>query len=152
MSVSRMEFTQNTAEWLGWLSRVRFLIITFILAISAFLSNSGLLHLSVPIFGTLIATWYMFSFLYAILAKWAPQARWQAPLEMVCDLLMITALVYVTGANESHFISLYLLAIIVASILFSRRGPFLTAGFSFILLGGMVELTYYGKLPPTALS
>jgi two-component system sensor histidine kinase PilS (NtrC family) len=147
-----MEFTQNTAEWLGWLSRVRFLIITFILAISAFLSNSGLLHLSVPIFGTLIATWYMFSFLYAILAKWAPQARWQAPLEMVCDLLMITALVYVTGANESHFISLYLLAIIVASILFSRRGPFLTAGFSFILLGGMVELTYYGKLPPTALS
>jgi len=152
MSVSRMEFTQNISEWMGWLSRVRFLVITFILAISVFLSNNGLLHLSATVFGTLIATWYMLSFLYAILAKWAPQARWQAPLEMVCDLLMITALVYVTGGNESHFISLYLLAIIVASILFSRRGPFLTAGFSFVLLGGIVELVYYGKLPRTALS
>src|SRR5579863_4967797 len=150
MSVSRMEFTQNTSEWLGWLSRVRFLVITFILVISVFLSNNGLLHLTATVFGTLIGTWYMLSFLYAILAKWVPFARWQAPLEMVCDLLMITSLVYITGSNESHFISLYLLAIIVASILFSRRGPFLTAGFSFILLAGMVELTYYGKLPPTA--
>ena len=76
-----MEFTQNISEWMGWLSRVRFLVITFILAISVFHSNNGLLHLSATVFGTLIATWYMLSFLYAILAKWAPQARWQAPLD-----------------------------------------------------------------------
>lgn len=147
-----MESTQNTSEWLGWLSRVRFLIITFILVVSVFLSINGLVHFSATVFGTLIATWYFLSFLYAILAKWAPDARWQAPLEMVCDLLMITALVYITGGNESHFISLYLLAIIVASIIFSNRGPFLTAALSFILLSGTVELSFYGKLPRTAQS
>jgi two-component system sensor histidine kinase PilS (NtrC family) len=147
-----MEWTQNSTEWLGWLSRVRFLVITFILAISMFLWNTGLLALDLKLFATLIGLWYMLGFLYAILARWVPQARWQAPLEIICDQLMITALVYATGANESHFISLYLLAIIVASILFSRRGPFLTAGFSFVLLGGIVELTYYGKLPDTAIS
>jgi two-component system sensor histidine kinase PilS (NtrC family) len=145
-----VEQTQNTTEWLGWLSRVRFLVITFLLAISLFLWQSGLLALNARVFGTLIGLWYMLGFLYAILAKWVPQARWQAPLEMVCDLLMITGLVYVTGSNESHFISLYLLAIIVASILFSRRGTFLTAGFSFVLLVGMVELTYYEVVPLTA--
>ncbi len=145
-----MEWTQNTTEWLGWLSRVRFLVITFLLAISLFLWNTGLLALNARIFGTLIGLWYMLGFLYAILARWVPQARWQAPLEMVCDLLMITGLVYVTGANESHFISLYLLTIIVASILFSRRGTFLTAGFSFVLLAGMVELVYYDKLARTS--
>lgn len=145
-----MELTQNTTEWLGWLNRVRLLVITFLLAISLFLWNTGLVRFNVTMFGTLIVLWYSLSFLYAILARWAPQARWQAPLEMICDLLMITGLVYVTGANESHFISLYLLVVIVASILFSRRGPFLTAGFSFVLLGGMVELTYYGRLPQTA--
>ncbi|HEV3219762.1 MAG TPA: ATP-binding protein [Candidatus Acidoferrales bacterium] len=149
-----MESAQNlnTTEWLGWLSRVRFLVITFLLAISLFLWNAGLLALNAKVFGTLIALWYILGFLYAIFAKWAPQAFWQAPLEMVCDLLMITGLVYVTGANESHFISLYLLAIIVASILFSRRGTFLTAGFSFVLLAGMVELTFYEKLPRTSVS
>lgn len=147
-----MDGTQNTTEWLGWLSRVRFLVITFLLAISLFLWNAGLLALNARIFGTLIALWYILGFLYAIFAKWVPLAAWQAPLEMVCDLLMVTGLVYVTGANESHFISLYLLAIIVASILFSRRGTFLTAGFSFVLLAGMVELTYYGKLPRTSVN
>ena len=35
---------------------------------------------------------------------------------------MISALVYTTGLQESYFISLYLLVIIVASILFSRGG------------------------------
>ena len=54
------------------------------------------------------------------------------------------------GGHESHFISLYLLVIIVASILFSRKGTFLTAGFAFVLLGGMVELTFYNRLPRTA--
>lgn len=146
-----MEWTQNTTDWLSWLSRVRFLVITFLLAISLFLLDTGLLKINPKAFGTLIALWYTLSFFYAILARWVPQARWQAPLEMVCDLLMITSLVYVTGSNESQFTSLYLLAIIVASILFSRRGPFLTAAFSFILLAGMVELTYYDKLPRTAL-
>ncbi len=83
----------------------------------------------------------------SILLRWVPLARWHAPLEIVCDLVMVTGLVYVTGGQESYFISLYLLAIIVASILFSRRATFLVAGLSFVLLGGMVELMYYNVLP-----
>ena len=65
---------------------------------------------------------------------------------------MVTGLVYVTGGHDSYFISLYLLAIIVASILFSRRATFMVAGFSFILLGGLVELMYYNVLPRTAVA
>jgi two-component system, NtrC family, sensor histidine kinase PilS len=141
---------QSANEWLGWLNRVRFLVITFLLAISLFFWDVGIVRFNATTFGTLIALWYSLSFLYAILGRWVGQARWQAPLEMICDLLMITGLVYVTGANDSHFIPLYLLVVIVASILFSRRGPFLAAGFSFVLLAGMVELTYYGTLPQTA--
>jgi two-component system sensor histidine kinase PilS (NtrC family) len=65
---------------------------------------------------------------------------------------MVTGLVYITGGHESYFISLYLLAIIIASILFSRRATFLVAGLSFTLLGGLVELVYYGALAPTAMA
>ncbi len=65
-------------------------------------------------------------------------------------MVLVTGLVYVTGSYESYFISLYLLLIIVASILSSRRATFLLADSAFILLGGMVELVFYGVLPRTA--
>ena len=101
-------------------------------------------------FVPLVVLWYTLSIFYVIVLRWVPLARWHAPLEIICDLFMVTGLVYVTGGHESYFISLYLLAIIVASILFSRRSTFLVAGLSFVLLGSMVELVYYNILPRTA--
>ena len=59
---------------------------------------------------------------------------------LILDLGMITGVVYASGAQDSYFISLYLLAILMGSILFSRRGAFLVAGASFVLLGCVVEL------------
>src|SRR6202050_2374092 len=142
----------RTSEWIGWLNRVRFLVISLLLAIALCLWQLGLLRLSPKPFAVLIVLWYTLGFLHSILSRWMKEASWLAPVQMICDLFMISGLVYFTGSHESYFISLYLLAIIVASILFSRKGTFLTAGFSFVLLGGMVELVFYGKLPQTALS
>jgi two-component system sensor histidine kinase PilS (NtrC family) len=145
-----MEVTPHMLEWLWWLARVRFLIITFLLGIV--LALRDLIQLAAPTkyFVPLILLWYTLAIFYAILLRWIPDARWHAPLQVVCDLLMITGLVFVTGGHESYFISLYLLAIIVASILFTRKGAFLIAGFSFVLLGTLVELAYYGEIPRTA--
>ena len=147
-----MERTPNLSEWLVWLTRVRFLLITFLLAIVLILREYSQLAVPTKYFVPLIVLWYTLAIFYAILLRWIPQARWHAPLEMVCDLLMVTGLVYVTGSHESYFISLYLLAIIVASILFSRKGTFLVAGFSFVLLGALVELAYYEKIPRTSVA
>src|SRR3984957_2109998 len=142
----------NITEWLNWLVQVRFLMITVLLGIVVVLQQYT--HLAVPTrpFAQLIVLWYTLAIFYAIILRWIPVARWHAPLEIICDLLMTTGLVYVTGGHESYFISLYLLAMIGASILFSRRATFLVAGLSFILLGGMVELVYYNVLPRTAVS
>jgi two-component system sensor histidine kinase PilS (NtrC family) len=148
---SPTELAPNTEEWLGWLTRVRFLLITLLLAVVVVLQQYTELVVPVRYFVPLIVLWYTLAIFYVILLRWVPLARWHAPLEIVCDILLMTGLVYVTGGHESYFISLYLLAIIVASILFSRRATFLVAGLSFTLLGGMVELVYYGVLPRTAL-
>ncbi len=145
-----MELTQNIGGWLDWLTRVRFLIISFLLAIVLALRDYTQLSVPAKYFVPLIVLWYTLAILYVILLRWIPEAGWHAPLQMVCDLMMITGLVYVTGAHESYFISLYLLAIIVASILFSGNGTFIIAGLSFALLGSVVVLTYYGKIPRTA--
>ena len=69
--------------------------------------------------------WYTLAILYVILQRWIPRARWHAPLQIVCDLLIITAVVYTTGVQDSYFISLYLLAILMGGIMFSWSGAFL---------------------------
>jgi len=145
-----MERSQNVHEWLEWLARARFLIIALLLAIVLILRDFSQLLVPTKYFLPLIVLWSTLAVFYVILLRWIPQAHWHAPLEMVCDVLMVTGLVYVTGGHESYFISLYLLAIIVASVLFPPKGTFLIAGFSFVLLGTLVELTYYEKIPRTA--
>src|SRR5579864_2567526 len=119
--------TQSAADWLQWLTRVRFLLITLLLAIVMLLQNSTQLAVPMRYFVPLVVLWYTLAIFYVIVLRWVPLARWHAALEIICDLFMVTGLVYVTGEHESYFISLYLLAIIVSSILFSRRSTFLLA-------------------------
>src|SRR5580704_16699149 len=147
-----MKSATSVSEWLPWLGRVRFLAITFLLGIVVAARQLTPISISVKSFVPLVALWYMLAVVYVILQRWAPQARAHAPLQIICDLLVITGVVYTTGAQDSYFISLYLLVILMASVLFSRRGVFLVAGASFALLGTVIELTYYGVLPHTASS
>jgi two-component system sensor histidine kinase PilS (NtrC family) len=145
-----MELTQTAREWLWWLARVRVLVITFLLVIVLVLPLLTPLVVSTKYFVPLIVLWYTLAGFYALLLRWIPLARWHAPLQIVCDLLMISGLVYVTGEQESYFLTLYLLAVIVACILFTRRGAFGIAGLGYVMLAAMVELTYHGAIPRTA--
>jgi len=147
---TKMKSAPTASEWLPWLGRVRFLAITFLLGIVVAAHQLTPIPISVRAFVPVVALWYMLAIVYVILQRWIPQARSHAPAQMICDLLLITGVVYTTGAQDSYFISLYLLAILMASVLFARRGVFLVAGCSFALLGAVIELTYYGILPQTA--
>jgi two-component system sensor histidine kinase PilS (NtrC family) len=142
-----MELTQNVAAWLGWLSRVRFFLITLLLALVIVLGKTSQLEVSTRYFIPLMILWYTLAIVYTILMRWMPVASWHAGVQLVFDLLVVTCLIYLTGTQDSYFIWLYPLAIIVASILFSREATFIVAGFSFILVGGLAELIFYNFLP-----
>jgi two-component system sensor histidine kinase PilS (NtrC family) len=146
-----MELTHNTSEWLAWLGRVRFLVITFLLAVVLAVHQLTPLPLVAKYFVPVILLWYFLGVCYVILLRWIPQAGWHTPLQITGDLLLITALVYSTGGNESYFISLYLLVILMASVLLLRRGVFIVAGGAFTLLGTLVELMQYGLIARTSL-
>jgi two-component system, NtrC family, sensor histidine kinase PilS len=141
-----MEQKYSSQEWLEWLTRVRLLMIALILGVAValpqFLQSSPLSRAFIP----LIVLWITLAVLHAILVRWIPRAWWHGPLQVTCDVVMITVLVYVTGLSESYFNSLYLLVIIVASLLFSRRGTFTTAGLSFLLLAAVTDLSFFGML------
>src|SRR5712664_2855937 len=142
-----MDMTQNVAEWLNWLSRVRFFLITLLLALVLVLGKTSQLEVSTRLFLPLMILWYTLAIFYAIMMRWMPTASWHGPVQLICDLLLVTGIIYLTGTQDSYFIWLYPLAIIVASILFSREATFIVAGLSFILIGSLAELIYYNILP-----
>src|SRR5215469_11495635 len=73
--------------------------------------------------------WITIGILQLILVRLLPSVAWLGPLQVSCDVVMITGVVYTTGLQDSNFTVLYLLVIIVASILFSRQGTFITSLF-----------------------
>ncbi len=138
-----------TKEWLEWLTRVRLLTITLILSVGVvwpqYIPGLSTNRFFLP----LIIFWLTLGITHLILLRWLPLAQWHGGLQITADVLMVSLLVYSTGLQESYFISLYLLVIIVASILFSKRIAFLTAGSCFLLLVGMTALAYAGRIPRT---
>ena len=145
-----MESKPSVSEWLPWLGRVRFLVITFLVGVVVAVHQLTPVVIPVRSFISLIVFWYTLAVVYVILRRWIPQARWHAPLQVVCDLVIVTGVVYATGGQDSYFLSLYLLVILMSSVLFSRRGAFLVAGMSFVLLGCVIELMYYGVIARTS--
>jgi two-component system sensor histidine kinase PilS (NtrC family) len=97
----------------------------------------------------IIILWITISVLHLILVRLLPPANWFGVVQVLCDVFMITGIVYATGLQDSNFSSLYLLVIIVASILFTRRAAFFIAGLCLVLLGAMTWLSYTGAIPKT---
>jgi two-component system, NtrC family, sensor histidine kinase PilS len=144
-----MDKSFATREWLEWLTRVRLLTITLILSVGVVWPQYVPGLSANRFFLPLIIFWITLGIIHLILLRWLPLARWHGGLQIAGDVLMVSLLVYSTGLQESYFISLYLLVIIVASILFSQRIAFLTATSCFLLLAGMTALAYAGKIPRT---
>jgi len=81
--------------------------------------------------------------------------QWQLPLtylQIVWDLLFVTLLLVFTDGIASPYSFLYLLAVMNAALLLSRREALYTAALSGILFGALVDLQYYGMLTTIGLS
>ena len=85
--------------------------------------------------------------LYALLLRWLKGLTAFAHGQVLFDILLVTAIVYVTGGVESFLSSLYFLAIISGSIILGRRGGFYAASVSSICYGLLMDLDFYRFLP-----
>ena len=142
-----MARTDNTREWLDWLTRVRLLTLALILSVGVAWPSYRPLAGSSGYFLPLVIFWIALAALYIVLMRWLPKATWHGPAQVASDVLMVSALVYATGLHESYFVSLYFLVIIVASILFSRQMAFVTAAVCITLLGSLALLAFLEKIP-----
>lgn len=143
-----MATSRELHDWLSWLIKVRILVITFLLGLELVIRNFTPTSVPIKYFLSLIVFGYTLSILYAILQALGVDDYLQAYTQITLDLAMVTGVVYVTGALDSYFVSLYPLTIIVASILLTRRGAFLVAALSFILFAAVVEGAYFRLISP----
>ncbi|MBF8250948.1 MAG: hypothetical protein HW382_576, partial [Deltaproteobacteria bacterium] len=133
-----------------WLMTYRMVIVTLLMGTTAFIhlkeGESLLPHSVIPIY-VLIGTSYLLTIISLITITFVKEVDLFADIQVVADVLLATALVYVTGGIDSIFSFLYIFIIMGAGIVLHGRLVFLTASLSSILYGALLDLQYYGYLP-----
>src|SRR5713226_8764497 len=145
-----MQFTGDLRDWLPWVIKIRFVLITFVFAIEfAIRVLAPYPNLtSIRALGFAVILWYVFNLFFLIYNQLSRDYALQAYLQIFSDLLIITGIVHVTGDLDSNYLSLYLVAIILSSILLPRARALLVAAVSFVLMGSVLELAYLPSLYP----
>jgi len=145
------KFTGDLQAWLPWVIKIRFVIISFVFAIAyaihTLAPNPGNLS-SVKYLAIVVVLWYVVGLFYLIYNQLSRDHLLQAYLQIYSDIVIITAIVHITGDLESNYYSLYLVSIILASILLPRARAFLVAAVSFVFMGSLLELAYLPTLYP----
>jgi len=146
-----MTSTGEIKEWLPWVIKIRFVIISFVFAIDyairQFVPTPANAN-SIRYLGIAVIVWYLLGLFFLIYNQLGHDYLLQAYLQIFSDVVVITAILHVTGDLDSNYLSLYLVAIILASILLPRARAFLVAAVSFVLMGTLIELAYFPSLYP----
>jgi two-component system sensor histidine kinase PilS (NtrC family) len=129
-----------------WLLAGRAVVVTLLLgsAILIRIKFPGALVFPIDPFFLLIGITYALTALFAFVLKYSERNRWLVDVQLGCDAVIVSAIVYLTGGVASYFSfsSLYTLPIIAASTIESRRGGFMVALLSALLYGGLVLAQY----------
>ena len=142
--------------------RLTWFILLRLVVVSLFLVSTTILNVrepeivvieAFPVLTRLIVSTYLFSILSLLALRFTVRFNLALTyLQIVWDLLLVTVLIFLTGGVNSPFSFLYILAIINASVLLSRREAFYTASLCGILYGAIVDLQYFGRLASIGLS
>jgi two-component system sensor histidine kinase PilS (NtrC family) len=130
---------------------IRLLFATFLLIASTVIQWRAYLSFSsttIPALYVLTGIIYFLTVCYAVVLTRLKDLRLFGYLQLVLDVVFVTALIYVTGGIESTFSFLYILTIINAAIMLYRRGGMLIASASSILYGALLDLQYFGIILP----
>ena len=146
-----MTSTSEIKEWLPWVIKIRFVIAILVFAIEYAirqLAPTPLSATSIRHLGMVVILWLLLGLFFLIYNQISQDYLLQAYLQIFSDLVVITAILHVTGDLESNYLSLYLVAIIVSSVLLPRVRAFMVAAVSFVLMGSVIELAYFPSLYP----
>ena len=118
--------------------------------ISALLGSAILIQIKSP--GTLPVDPFFFllgltfalTVVYSLTVRPAERYRWIVALQLAIDVVIVSAIVHMTGGVHSYFSSLYALPIIAASVVQSWRGGMMIGTLSSLLYAGVALTQYFG--------
>ena len=132
------------------LSRVAF--VTMLLGIATFVEIKGeefLPEISLFSFYVVVIAAYVLSIIYYLILHLTPNLKIPLYTQALCDVLLITGLVYATGGIHSIYAVFYTIVIIYSVIFLGRRGGLIIASACGITYGGLLDLEYYRILIPS---
>ena len=110
---------ENATSRLRWLMLSRVAIVTFLLGIATFVEVKGMQTLSAisasTLFKTILLT-YILSIVYLFLLKHVRNLLFNIYTQSLCDVILITVMVYATGGIHSLYSVFYPLVIILSLI------------------------------------
>ena len=110
MNLEPIEMTPNFRRRLLWLIGGRAAVVTLLLGSAILIQIQAPGSLPINPFFFLIGLTYALTVLYILLLRQAEQHRWLVDVQLACDAVIVSALVYLTGGVSSYFTSLYTLA------------------------------------------
>ncbi len=144
-------FPEDMTFRLRWLMLSRIAIVTFILGIATFVEIKGMETLSAisasTLFKTILLT-YILSIVYLLLLKYVRNLLWNIFTQSLCDVILITGMVYATGGIHSIYSVFYPLVIIYSVLFLGRRGGLVIASAAGIFYGLFADLEFYGVIYP----
>ena len=142
---------EKTVLRLRYLMLLRVAFVTFLLGIATFLEIKGedlLPEISLLSLYLVIITSYILSLFYFFLLNLTKNIKITLYIQAICDVLMITGLVYATGGISSVYAVFYTLVIIYSVLFLERRGGLIIASACSICYGLLLDLEYYKVLTP----
>lgn len=126
----------------------RVIIFTSLFVSAVIIQFSTDTFLPLGTFYYLIAVSYALCLIYFLIYYfWKRNFKVQVYIQIFFDLLLITALVHISGGIKGTFYFLYIFEIIAASIILSGRAAYITASLSAVFFGLLLEGMYYGFVP-----
>ncbi|MEW6334268.1 MAG: PAS domain S-box protein, partial [Thermodesulfobacteriota bacterium] len=136
---------------LRWLMFSRVVIISLLLALTAFLELKGTESFpeisSSLLFRTILLA-YILSIFFLILPRRVGSIPLNIYIQSLGDILLITVLVYATGGTNSNYSTFYPLVIIYSVLFLGRRGGLIIASATGLSYALLAHLEFYRVLDP----
>ena len=136
--------TSDSRRRLVWLIGSRVVVSTLLLGSAVVFQVNSPGTLAVDPFFFLIGLTYGLSLIYAITLRFIDRSPWLVTLQFTVDVVAVTAFIHFTGGITSYFQLLYVLPIVGAAAVQTRRGARRVALMSALLYGALVLNQYAG--------
>jgi len=155
MNKNPADIKEEFQKRLQWLMLGRVMVASFFLGIAIIaqlqLSESYLAPYLIYLYG-LTAGIFVLTFLYASLIYKIINLKLFCYFQIMMDILLISALLFITGGVNSIFPFMYSISIISASILLYRSGSLLAATGASFCYSLLVSFQYFGIIHPLQIS